>query len=115
MGAGGLVGDTAHIPDDGTAREAAPAGPITSTGSEISRDPPKDTFSSSQDSDGYPANFRGKHLRKFLAHLDISLPAPGPAVAYDEYGTCGEDDESALATSQIRGEPAPHGNRRTNE
>ena len=52
MGAGGLVGDTAHIPDDGTAREAAPAGPITSTGSEISRDPPKVTFSSSQDSDG---------------------------------------------------------------
>ena len=67
MGAGGLVGDTAHIPDDVTAREAAPAGPITSTGSEISRDPPKDTFSSSQDSDGYPANFRGKYLCNFPA------------------------------------------------
>ena len=57
MGAGGLVGDTAHIPDDVTAREAAPAGPITSTGSEISRDPPKVTFSSSQDSDGLSGQF----------------------------------------------------------
>ena len=44
MGAGGLVGDTAHIPDDVTAREAAPTLPITSMGSEISRDPPKDTL-----------------------------------------------------------------------
>ena len=38
-----------------------------------------------------------------VAHLDISLPAPGPAVAYDEYETSGGGDESALAAERETG------------
>ena len=70
MGADVPVGDTAHIPDDVTAREVAPTVPITSMGSEISRDPPKDTFSSFQGQTVIRANIPRRCLP----------PTRGPAI-----------------------------------